>query len=255
MPTSVAVVALVLTVLAIAIGAVLGLRWGGSLDNGLQWRPPLWQALVGGVVVLALVDLVGLRGWFAAFIVLVATAAVLAFTVVNVRIGGMVLLVAGVGLNFLVTLINWGMPVRANALVSANIVEKGDLPNVLLSGGRSISGGAVLGFLGDVIPLPWGQVISFGDILILVGVCLVTANVLRAYQVGGGRRGYGGRRGTQDYSIAMEALGRGPAPRRGPGLHPSRMNQRGPQRRPPQGRPQPGPQRGGPGRGRGSRLR
>ncbi|HTN99754.1 MAG TPA: DUF5317 family protein [Microthrixaceae bacterium] len=234
--------ALLLTVIAIAIGAVLGFRWGGSIDNIIEWRPPLWEALVGGVAILVLVDLIGLSGGFAAFLVLLATAAILAFAVINIRVGGMVLLVAGLGLNFLVTLLNWGMPVRANALVSANIVEQKDLPNVVLSGGRSISDGAILGFLGDSIPLPWGHVVSIGDLLILAGTCLVTASVMRVYQVGGGRRGYAGRRGPQDYSVAMEALGRGPAPRRGPGLHPSRMNQKG-------------PQLGGPRRGRSERGR
>ncbi len=233
--------ALVLTVLAITVGAVLGLRWGGSIDRALSWRPPLWQALVAGVVLIFLVDLVGLSGGFAAFLVLVGTAAILSFAVINVRVGGMVLIVGGVGLNFLVTLFNWGMPVRANALVSANIVDKKDLANVVMSGGRSISGGSFLGFLGDVIPLPWGQVISIGDVLILGGAVLVTANVMRSYHVGGGRSTYARRRGPNEYSVALEALGRGPAPRRGPGLHPSRMNQSGPQR--------------GPQRGRGERLR
>lgn len=222
--------ALLLTVIAVSIGAVLGLRWGGSIDRALTWRPPLWQALVAGVALIFLVELVSLKGGVATFLVLVGTAAILTFAVLNVRVGGMVLLVAGVGLNFVVTLLNWGMPVRANALVSANIVDKKDLANVVLSGGRSISDGAFLGFLGDVFPLPWGQVISIGDVLILVGTVLVTANVMRAYQVGGGRGGYNSRRRPQDYSMALEALGRGPAPRRGPGLHPSRMNQRRPQR-------------------------
>ena len=92
---------------------------------------------------------------------------------------------------------------------------------MVLNGGRTADG-SILGFLGDVIPLPWGQVISIGDVLILVGLALVVASILRRYEVGR-PSGHHGRGGSGDYSPALAALGRGPAPRRGPGLHPSRL--------------------------------
>ena len=100
----------------------------------------------------------------------------------------------------------------------------------MLNGGREVADGALLGFLGDVIPLPWGQVISIGDIIWLVGLALVTASVMRRYEVG--RRGRpGARRGRSgNYSDSLSALGRGPAPRKGPGLHPSRLGERRPGR-------------------------
>jgi Family of unknown function (DUF5317) len=216
-------VALVPTLLAISIGVGLGLYWGGRVENLLSWRPPLWQALAGGIVVSLLVDVIGISGAFGAFLVLAATAAILAFAVVNIRIGGMILVVAGVGLNFFVTLINWGTPVSGSALVSAGIVDEDELGRITLTGGRELADGAILGFLGDSIGLPWGHVISVGDILTLLGILLVTASVVRRYEVGPGRGGGGRRSGPNDYRSALDALGRGPAPRRGPGLHPSRM--------------------------------
>ena len=221
--------ALLPTLLAIGIGVALGLHWGGRVDNLLAWRPPLWQALGAGVSLLVVLDLVPIGGAFAAFLRILAMVAVMAFTVVNIRIGGMVLVAAGTALDLLVTVLNWGMPVSGSALVSAGIVSEADLATVELNGGRELADGAALGFLGDTIPLPWGHVISIGDLLVLVGITLVTASVARRYQVGGGYSAFGGngrfngRGGPSDYRSALDALGRGPAPRRGPGLHPSRL--------------------------------
>lgn len=212
--------ALVLTLLAITIGLGLGVRWGGDIANVAAWRPPLWEALVGGIVVMTILDWAGVTGGFAALLSIAATAAILAFSVVNIRVGGMVLISGGLILNLFVMLINWGMPVSPSALVSAGIVDASAVGDVALSGGRSAASGARLGFLGGVIPLPWGQVISVGDILILVGTTLVTASVLRGVLVGQRHRP---TRGSLGYSESLSALGRGPAPRRGPGLHPSRL--------------------------------
>ena len=106
------------------------------------------------------------------------------------------------------------------ALVSAGVVDtESQLDTLVLSGGNEVADGAFLGFLGGIIPLPWGQVLSIGDVLWLVGLSLVTASVMRRYEV----RGRGGR---GSYSDSLSALSRGPAPRRGPGLHPSRLGER-----------------------------
>ena len=245
--------ALLPTLLAITAGTALGLHWGGRIDNLIAWRPPMWQALVGGVAVLVLLDLLPIGGSFAVLLRVLALGSVLAFGVINMRVGGMVLVVAGTSLDFFVTVINWGMPVSGSALVSAGIVDEADLSAVQLNGGRELADGALFGFLGDVIPLPWGHVVSIGDLVVLAGVVLVTASVARRYQVGGGsshsyesRNGLRlvGRSGPTDYRSALDALGRGPAPRRGPGLHPSRLPDGADRRR-----------RSLPGRGTASRTR
>lgn len=223
--------ALIPTLLALLVGVVLGRRWGGDLRNVAEWRPEAWTALAGGLGVLVLVDLVGIRGGAVTLMVLAARAAIVWFAVRNVRVGGMVLVVAGAGLNLFVSVLNLGMPVSGSALVRSGAVDAAVLDQVELNGGRVLADGATLGVLGGVIPLPWGQVVSVGDVVTLVGVTLVTASVMRRYRVGGPQRrrsaapvGAGRRRnGPGDYRDALEALGRGPAPRRGPGLHPSRL--------------------------------
>ena len=212
--------ALVPTLLAIGIGIGLGLYWGGSTSNALEWIPPLWQVHVGGLALTVIVDIVAWSGPFMTFLSVLATGALLAFAVINIRIGGMVLVAAGLGLNLFVTVINWGMPVSTSALTSAGIVTTQQAKHLVLTGGRTADG-SLLGFLGDVIPLPWGQVISIGDVLVLVGLALVVASVLRRYEVG--RPSGPGRGSSGDYRSALDALGRGPAPRKGPGLHPSRL--------------------------------
>lgn len=243
--------ALVLTLIAVAVGTGLGIRWGGDLSNVTSWRPPLWEALVGGIVLMGLVDLAGVTGGFATLLRIIATAAVLAFAVVNVRTGGMILIATGVALDLFVTVINWGMPVSGSALVRAGLVEEARLGEVVLVGGRSIAAGARLAWLGDVIALPWGQVISLGDVLVLSGTVLVTASVLRRMTVGDRHPGPR-RRGSVGYADSLSALGRGPAPRRGPGLHPSRLGngsdrRSGPRRGAPQQRGRAGGPRRSPG--------
>ncbi|MCP4433921.1 MAG: DUF5317 domain-containing protein [Actinomycetia bacterium] len=219
--------ALIPTLLALAVGVGLGLRWGGNFGNVMDWRPDGWMIGLGGVTVWLVADVTGLFGTPAVLLRLLGLGLVLAFAVLNIHTGGMVLVAAGVGLSLVVTLINWGMPVAESALTASGIVEdSADIDSMVLTGGREVADGALLGFFGDVIPLPWGQVISIGDVLWLCGLALVTASVMRRYQAR--RPGRGGGRGS--YSDSLTALGQGPAPRRGPGLHPSRLGSRGPGR-------------------------
>ncbi len=235
--------ALVPTLVALGVGVALGLAWGGSLANIGEWRPPLWEALLAGVVLTLLLDVVPWSGWFVSFLAIVATGLLLGFAVLNLRTGGMVLVAAGLALNLFVTIINWGMPVTAWALETSGVATNAEEPGLVLSGGRKVGG--FLSFLGDSIPLPWGQIVSLGDVAVLVGIALVLASVMRRYEVGGAssfssRGGRGGRGGglgfdgPRDYRDALDALSRGPAPRRGPGLHPSRLDTRSSRR--PRGR-------------------
>ncbi|MCZ7631469.1 MAG: DUF5317 domain-containing protein [Microthrixaceae bacterium] len=229
--------ALLPTLVALAVGVGLGLRWGGSFHNITQWRPVFPLIGAGGLTLMILTDVVGIRGTPAVLLRLLALGLIVAFAVLNIHTGGMVLVAAGFGLDLLVTLINWGMPVSVGAMVASGMAhDRAAAEAMTLSGGREVADGAWLGFLGDVIPLPWGQVVSIGDLLWLSGLTLVTASVMRRYQVRGARARAGtrrvpsARRGNNTYSQSLSVLGRGPAPRKGPGLHPSRLGDRRPGR-------------------------
>lgn len=223
--------ALLPTLLALGVGVGLGLHWGGRISNLFEWVPILWEALAVGLVLTVLLDVAPWSGWFVTFVSILATGSLLAFAVLNIRVGGMVLVAGGLALNLVVTVLNWGMPVSVSALESAGVLNAAEVEDLVLTGGRTVAEGARLGFLGDVIPLPWGQVISIGDVAVLVGLALVTASVLRRYEVGRPLAGRSGRDAPGAYRSALEALGRGPAPRRGPGLHPSRLDEERTRRR------------------------
>jgi hypothetical protein len=70
-----------------------------------------------------LVDVLPWAGWFTVLLSITAMGALLTFAVLNIRVGGMVLVVAGIGLNLLVTILNWGTPVSAWALETAGVVD------------------------------------------------------------------------------------------------------------------------------------
>ena len=113
--------ALIPTLVALGVGFLLGMRWGGSPSNLLDWRPALWPAGLAGVALMVVSDAAALYGTPGVLLRLVALGLVLAFALSNIRTGGMVLVVAGFGADFLVTLLNWGMPVSGSAMVSAGI--------------------------------------------------------------------------------------------------------------------------------------
>jgi hypothetical protein len=82
--------------------------------------------------------------------------------------------------NVAVVVLNDGMPVRRDALVSAHLATADEVDRVEISGVQRLErDGDRLLFLGDVIPLPeTNQVLSFGDLIILAGLADVAANLL-----------------------------------------------------------------------------
>lgn len=167
------------TLVTIVVGVALGLGLGGSLDRVRRVRPDLWQIGAAALAVQLLSQLFALSGGVSVAIDLVSRGALIGFAVANLRIGGMVVVAVGLALDFLVTLVNWGMPTSRAALVSAGLIDEGEAGSVTLTGARHLADGDRLRALGEVIPLPTGQVVSIGDLVTLVGVALVIMAVLR----------------------------------------------------------------------------
>jgi len=207
------------TVLAVSIGLAWGLAAGGRLDHLLAWRPVGWPAAVGGLLTQVAVRATGWSGWWVTLIDIVAMVIVLSVAVVNIRTPGMVVIALGLVLNIVPTVVNWGMPVHRDALVTAGLVAERDARSVEVTGPRVIDDGASLAFLGERLPLPTRQVISLGDLVVWLGIILVVSALVRGrHQVGGGQRG------TISYREAIKALGEGPAPRRGRATHPANQD-------------------------------
>ena len=164
---------------AILIGLVAGaLRRGrlGSLTR-TRLRRPLLLAIA--VICALAADVLDVPS--PAIFAFVGLLAGIAFAGSNLLIPGMVVVGIGVAVNLLPVALNGAMPVRADALVDAGIVAEADLDRVVLRGARELADSETsLEILGDVIPVPQvDQVMSFGDLIVLIGLTDVIANLMR----------------------------------------------------------------------------
>ncbi len=208
--------ALLPTALAVIAGIGLGLGLGGRFWNAQRWRPQVWPAAAAGLGLELLIRVASLSGSVAVFVHVVAMALLIVWCAANLRTPGIVLVLAGLALDLVPTILNWGMPVGRDAVAAAGLVTGGSLDETRLDGPRHIADGDLFAFLGENIALPTGQVLSIGDLVTMLGIALAVAAILR------GRR----LRAHDDlpsipYRQAIRALGDGPMPRRGPGTHPS----------------------------------
>lgn len=216
--------AALITLGAVIAGLVVGISNGGRLDRIADYRPALWPALAGGLLLQLIIRVAGLQGGWAVALELISAIALLAFAVVNIRLGGMVLIVAGLAFNLVPTIVNWGIPTSRDALVTAGVIEADTTGTVTLEGPRHVATDAdSFTWLGETIALPTGNVISFGDVVLYAGYLLVTASLVRGRVL---------RTDAANYRTRIAPLGQGPARRRGPGLHPSRLDPRQARQRP-----------------------
>ena len=163
----------------IALGLGLGLWRGGSLHNlrtaRVQWTPLVFVAVALQVAAM----LVPRSASFLAFaLVVVSFLAVFLFAGKNLRVAGMMLVAAGAAMNFVVILLNRGMPISSYA--AARVGFAGARAEQLVARGKhfiNVSGHVHLPWLGDVIPL-WRQptICSAGDLIIWAGIILLVAS-------------------------------------------------------------------------------
>ena len=203
----------VLTVMAVLVGLFAGLARRGQLAN-LFARPVRAKALlVIGVAVPALAD--RFTREVAVPLVVIGLAALFAFAIVNVSMIGMSVMAIGILANLMATFLNGGLPVSRHALVAAGLTSRDEVDRVELSGARRLEAPTHrLRFLGDIIPFDeTGQVLSFGDLVILIGLADITANLTL-------RKRKGTAAGTDDIREADESSGEpatsAPTTRRGP---------------------------------------
>jgi Family of unknown function (DUF5317) len=170
---------------ALALGVVLGYILHGRLSNLAVVRVR-WWGIIPAALVLQLGPLPqggGTDLLIRTIILSLSYAMIVVFTLVNVRVPGMVLIMVGVMANFAVIAANGGMPVDAEALRDSG-------QNVVLTEMRESAPGThhllteedSLAFLGDVIgvPPPIARAISIGDIIVCLGLIWFIASSMRS---------------------------------------------------------------------------
>ena len=161
------------TAVAVVGGLVLALLLGGRPSN-LATATLRWPAmLVAGLVLQWGPELLGSSEAASFTLIAASYACLVVFAVANLRLVGMPIVLLGLAMNTAVIGVNGGMPVRAEAVVAADLAE--DIPSVAeldFGAKRHLEDGQDrLTFLGDIVPVPWlGEVLSFGDLILSVGV-------------------------------------------------------------------------------------
>jgi hypothetical protein len=166
---------------AIVAGVVIGLVRGGRIANLGDVAFRVWPLLVIGIVVQGAAAFTGDAG-LGVVLILVSYVLLLCFCVLNLRHAGMGVVFVGIALNLLVMGLNGGMPVRREAIVAAGITSSFDEVAGLDFGTKRHleSDDDRLAVLGDIIPVPVaGEVLSFGDLAMSVGIAAVLVNLLR----------------------------------------------------------------------------
>jgi hypothetical protein len=170
-------------VLAVLVGAALGGRPARLSLADVRWR---WAAVLG-LVLQAFPWPAALEGLELPMLY-VSFALLVVFAISNVRLRGFELIAVGLFLNFLVIVLNAGMPVSRQALIASDQLTS--LDYLQRYGGAKhhlADADDRLTALGDVIaiPAPIAQAISVGDVFTYTGAALflvlgMTGHLVRA---------------------------------------------------------------------------
>ena len=193
---------------AVVVGLVFGFVRGGRLPN-------LWKLRVHAPVlaIVAIGSGMAIDHWSVPLPRLIALAGIAAGLTLawrNIHLVGMMIVGIGISANLIPVVLNGALPVRGDALVEAQMIEPSELLSTTLSGSREFSDGStLLSSLGDTIPLRvTNQVLSYGDLILLVGLADVIANGMRRKH----RRHRGRRSAHRPVSSASPVQDWGTAP-------------------------------------------
>jgi hypothetical protein len=166
-------------IIALVVGSLIGVARRPLGARAV--RPPVRRLellLVGaGLQLVAL----GLSGDLAPIVSALAIVALLVVVAGNLHLTGMLVIGVGLLVNLAGVSLNGGMPVRAEALVQAGLAEPEEVASLELRGPRHLeSPSDIAPILGDVLALPaLRAVLSFGDLIVLVGLTDLLAQLTR----------------------------------------------------------------------------
>jgi MFS family permease len=164
--------------IAIGVGLVIGGVTGGRLTEIAGKRFRLWGLLLVGMIVQVVLEYEHAPAPF--LLLLVSYTCLTAFSVANLRLRGMGVVLIGVALNALVIAANSGMPVREDAVRAAGMIDR-DKPVRVRDAKHTLEApDTKFAFLGDVVPVaPMRQVVSFGDLILAVGIADLVVRLMR----------------------------------------------------------------------------
>lgn len=165
---------------AAGAGLALGVARGGHLGNIADTRLRAWPILIAAVGVQ--LGLGAAPAPARGALVVQCCALSIAWAITNARHSphlrvGLWVIAAGILLNAVVIAANGGMPVDLNALPLAGL-GGADVADGFLFKHVPMNAQTSLRFLGDVIPIavkPFRSVISVGDVFMLAGIALTSA--------------------------------------------------------------------------------
>ena len=167
----------------IIIGIICGLLRGGELNK-------LANISIEGVLLFAIAlflrvgvwaaELLGFSGMlrYSPHLIIISYLLLIFVSLQNIKLPGFKYIILGLLLNAFVIILNGGrMPVLIKQGLIGNI-NSGGFPNIENGGLHYLMDNSTLfAFLGDVISLPWpfpaNQLLSVGDIIILVGLFIL----------------------------------------------------------------------------------
>lgn len=169
------------TAVAVAAGLLIGLLRGGRPSDvgrrALRW----WPALFVGIVAQALPESVEVDRAAVMASLAASYASLTAFALANLRLTGMPVVLVGLLLNAVVILSNGGMPVRADAIRAAGLGDPVEVDSLDFGTKRHLEDDEDrLMVLADIIPVrPLREVLSFGDLILALGIGDVVFRLLR----------------------------------------------------------------------------
>ena len=189
------------TVLAVLTGLAIGYLTGGRFRHLGARGLRMWPFLAAGLLLQVASERLGSPAGVA--LLLASYALLVAFAAANVALVGMWLVALGIGLNLLTIAVNRGMPVRPSAMVAAGIAGPEEVQSLDIGGKRHLERASDrLLVISDVIPVrPLREVVSFGDVVMAVGIADVLVHLLHPPR----RRGAHAEAAAQEVEVLSKA--------------------------------------------------
>jgi Family of unknown function (DUF5317) len=197
--------------LAVVVLSVwLGYLLGGRLHHLEAIRPRWWGLVLLGLAIQFVPLPEGVAGTDLVIrnaVLALSYSLLIVFGLVNLRMPGMFLVIAGLACNMTVIVVNGGMPASAQALIDsgqedvlAYLQDQGADKHHLLTDDDQLT------FLADIIavPEPIGQAVSVGDIILYAGLAWLIVAAMRGWTPSARPAGSGPRRGKHRRGAARE---------------------------------------------------